>query len=852
MKPMKLDEITKRNVLLLLLMSIIGFSNAQLTGTFDTTINTLCLGAECNWQGPSILINEIQVSPTSGDGSISGTASGTARGEWIELYNPDLCNPVDISCYYLGNAAMGSLSVVGGGFQLPQGTIVPPAGFCLVRGVNAPAVPPANLVQNGGNVVEVVVPGNITDNGVCSGSGGTRLWFPNAGGWFAFYDANGVPQDAISWGNQNGINVAPCVPTNGSCNTGVTSLASYNNIPANRKQVIYSVPGDVPVNDNTIRRMPDGGSWVVNTKNTPGTIGACNDPADCFVPGASTCAGTATINVGNGSGDYSYLWDDSESQTTQTAVGLCEGTYTVTVTDNVSGETQDFTVDIENLELEPTIIDSEQPICTSNGSILIGSGTLGASPYTYSVNGGTFESNGGSYPDLTAGTYDFIVRDNNGCTGEISQTLTVIDLELNPTIIDAVQPICTTTGSISVSPGTIGTGPYTFSMNGGAFENTGGSYPDLTAGNYDFVVQDDNGCTGNISQALIDNGNINIDTVLITPPSCIDIADASATVVVSDGTAPFTFTWLDGGGNTIPGSGSGSTINNLGVGSYSVEVVDVNGCTDTYSYMILANPNPDPSFTLTDFCDGESNQAINIASPGGTFAFNPAVNDGAMIDPATGSIINGVPGTTYSVEYTVANGCSSSIQTVTIHPIPDVSFTASPTTGTPPLNVDLINTSDGLGSDSYEWIIGPSAIFYDDQIVDPFIFNEVGEYEIVLTAENQGGCTNSTSIIIEVFYPDMIYVIPNVFTPNGDGSNDFFKFVNFDFIKEIDVIILNRWGNLVFEYKGNQPASLNWNGHVNNTGAECTDGVYFYKMELTGFNGDVVQEHGYVHLSREK
>lgn len=75
---------------------------------------------------------------------------------------------------------------------------------------------------------------------------------------FSFYDNNGVPQDAISWGNAAAAANAPCVPVNSPCNTGVSSLTSYDAIPANRKQNIYN--NAVPKDANTIRRMPDGGA----------------------------------------------------------------------------------------------------------------------------------------------------------------------------------------------------------------------------------------------------------------------------------------------------------------------------------------------------------------------------------------------------------------------------------------------------------------------------------------------------------------------------------------------------------------------------------------------------------------
>lgn len=76
---------------------------------------------------------------------------------------------MDISCYYLGN----NTSEGAGGFVIPPNTIIPPGGFCLIRGSRADAVPANLLVQNGGNVVEIVAPVNITDPGVCAG--GHRL-----------------------------------------------------------------------------------------------------------------------------------------------------------------------------------------------------------------------------------------------------------------------------------------------------------------------------------------------------------------------------------------------------------------------------------------------------------------------------------------------------------------------------------------------------------------------------------------------------------------------------------------------------------------------------------------------------
>ena len=65
-------------------------------------------------------------------------------------------------------------------------------------------------------------------------------------------------------------------------------------------------------------------------------------------------------------------------------------------------------------------------------------------------------------------------------------------------------------------------------------------------------------------------------------------------------------------------------------------------------------------------------------------------------------------------------------------------------------------------------------------------------------------------------------VIPNVFTPNGDGVNDLY-FVSSKGLTEFNMTILNRWGNVVFE---SNDAQTVWDGTSN--GVKCTDGTYFY------------------------
>lgn len=106
---------------------------------------------------------------------------------------------------------------------------------------------------------------------------------------------------------------------------------------------------------------------------------------------------------------------------------------------------------------------------------------------------------------------------------------------------------------------------------------------------------------------------------------------------------------------------------------------------------------------------------------------------------------------------------------------------------------------------------------------------------------------DSTNLTIIINNPDIEISIPNIFTPNSDNENDFFQLINVQNISELDLVILNRWGNVVFE---SSDIDFKWNGSVLNNGAECSDGTYFYKITAKDLNGEEVLKHGFVQLSR--
>ncbi len=123
-----------------------------------------------------------------------------------------------------------------------------------------------------------------------------------------------------------------------------------------------------------------------------------------------------------------------------------------------------------------------------------------------------------------------------------------------------------------------------------------------------------------------------------------------------------------------------------------------------------------------------------------------------------------------------------------------------------------------------------------------YVFNENGEFNSI------AGCFAVTALDSLNLWPDgqfyqnesafsnilcadncPLYFLPNIITPNGDGFNDRFTPLDYRFIENIDIKIHNRWGILVFE---TTDPEINWNGASSTSGELCSDGVYYYTIQV--------------------
>ncbi|MBL7818002.1 MAG: gliding motility-associated C-terminal domain-containing protein, partial [Saprospiraceae bacterium] len=303
----------------------------------------------------------------------------------------------------------------------------------------------------------------------------------------------------------------------------------------------------------------------------------------------ATCGqqnGAATINIGGGTGSYTYSWGDGP-----TRVDLPARAYTVTVIDNNTGCRATSTFAIENEVTGTATITISSPVvyvnCFGEKNARINynitySPNFGVPPTIGIVDAqGRFYENG----SLGVGNYCIVVRDVNGClTG--SQCFEVREPQKLQVIAAKTNKTCAIGGTITVAA-TGGNGGYTVTWA----DLTGTNQPlvrqNLNAGTYRVTVVDAKGCS-----AIVDTINIK-DECPITVCALnanFDAHNRTCTeggyimISATGGTQPYTFDWLD-----LTGTNNGQNRFDLSAGTYSVIVTDAANCKDTLKNIIIKN-----------------------------------------------------------------------------------------------------------------------------------------------------------------------------------------------------------------------------------------------------------------------
>jgi subtilisin family serine protease len=307
---------------------------------------------------------------------------------------------------------------------------------------------------------------------------------------------------------------------------------------------------------------------------------SCNGGSD----GTATAAGTG------GTATITYTW--SNGATGATASGLIAGIYTVTATDGTTSSSVSVTI-TEPLAVSVSVSGTNAS-GGNNGSATAtaGGGTPGYS-YSWNTGGSTATIN-----SLGTGTYTVTASDSRGCTGVGS--VTIIDTGENPvniSISNSSNVSCNggSDGSATAA-GTGGTATITYAWSNGA---TGATASGLAAGTYTVTATD--GTTSSSVSVTITEPTVLGGTITGTNPSAGN-NDGSASVSLTGGTPGYTYSWSNGG--------TTATINNLGAGTYTIDVTDANGCQATGSITLVEETGGGCTYQTIDAQGFESGWGI--------------------------------------------------------------------------------------------------------------------------------------------------------------------------------------------------------------------------------------------------
>ena len=605
--------------------------------------------------------------------------------------------------------------------------------------------------------------------------------------------------------NTNPIDLAIIDATTGTVSGGSPG-ASYD--------VIYSTSGACSVSSVetltaltaddpsfTMTATCDGGTAIIS--GTPGGIFTFNTvPTDA----ASIDGVLGTITGGTSGMMYDVLY---------TTIGVCPTSSIQSVT--------------------ALIIDNPSFTLTANcdggtanvSGVLGGIFTFNTTPLDAAViNTATGTVSGGTF----GASYDVIYTTSGICPASNSEILIVLledDASFNLT------PLCYG-GSASIT-GLVG-GTFSFDIAPSDAASIDATTGVITGGSsntsYDILYTTSGTCPSSSVQSVV---SLTTDDAFFTMSAGCDGATANITGTTG-GTFSFNVPPLDAA--SIDAT-SGQVTNVTDGFTYDILYTTSGTCSASSVSSFTAIDTDDATFSLTPTCAGGT--VLVSGTTGGLFTFAVPPLDAAIIDPSTGTVLNGTSGVSYDVVYTTNGACpANSTETLTVLTTDDAMFTISPTCdgGVPillgttggtftfdimPTDTASINTTTGV-------ITGGSSS---------------ASYNVLYTTF--GACPSSSA---ETFTANdcTILIIPTAFTPDNDGDNDRWEILELDFKYPDNIVrIFNRWGDLLFEHHASvsQPYDSNrWDGSYQ--GNIMPVGSYYFIIDLN--DGSSEHETGTVSI----
>lgn len=558
---------------------------------------------------------------------------------------------------------------------------------------------------------------------------------------------------------------------------------------------------------------------------------------------ASICSGNMTTLSAAGGG--SYLWSpaaglNNPSVPNPVASPTSTTTYTITVTDaNNCTATDDVTVTVNP---RPTANFSVTVVCFNNPNQFTDLSSGGnIVQWNWSFGDGNIDSvQNPSHTYNTAGTFVaiLIVTTVEGCKDTVGVPVNVYPLPVtgfSSTTVCIGNPTCFT-DQTTISSGTITTWSWNFGDTITGPNNISNAQHPChifsATGNYNVLltVTSNFGCQSTTILPV---------TVLAPPVAAFSASPAclnSPTLFTDNSTGATQWYWQFGDGGTSTQQNPSHTY--LGYGNYIVTLIVSTSpnCADTIMDTVIVNPIPVVSFVSDTVCLGDSTSFIDLSFiPSGSITqwqwdFGDS-NTSTLQNPVH---VFSTPGNhTVTLTATSNNGCSVTVPGyVPVNPLPVADFSSSP----PPagLLIDLVDFTDLSSGNVVQWFWNFGDGDTSSQQHPSHLYADTGIYIVTLAVISDKGCVDTVRYPYEV--RDFAFYIPNTFTPNEDGKNDFF-FAKGIGITEFELWIFDRWGNMIFYCKTNDSPEkfpCLWDGIVKggSSAKPVQEDVYVWKIRF--------------------
>ncbi len=673
---------------------------------------------------------------------------------------------------------------------------------------------------------------------------------------------------------------------------------SNNNFTSNAQGIVVTTPGSytVTLSDPVSKCARTRTLSIGESKQLPvGTISPTFQNITCATAGSAVnvSATTPTVNIQHsflsplgGSfvstnqnssylpgppGTYTYQLTNLENgckTTRQFTIASSDGFPTFSLT-----SAQNFTLGCNSRSVAEINIDGAQASPTDpGGAVSYSLLTPGAS----SVLAPGVLSTQSKYTTVIPGNYTVVTKNNaNGCVTRIpisvlsNTTPPSIDSVITPvTILSCFTPTTVIKG-ISYSPNV----NYRWRLPQSQVQS-GDELPvsvDFTKptqtliATYTLVVEDNSStCTSSVPVVMAQNlfpplARISGTSVILT---CV-----TPSVVLSNNSTwgagnpfpkplPVVSSLWEGPSPQLPRENS-TTYDAFYQGSYTMTATDLNnGCRSTTVvtveedrvYPLVEAPLEKPMLG----CGALSTPIVpQISTSTVGLVYNWTSSGTQTVSGATSRTLTAFSTGVYRVVVTdTENGCATEATMEVFSDTLVADIEAEKVSGYAPFTVTLHNKShtsqDSVDIESL-WVFGNSLTASLSSVTSTNVtYHQPGQYTVTLFAR-KGECLDTAKVVIAVDIPSQM-VIPNVFTPNGDGVNDLFFLQRSSNLSQITALIYDRWGNKVYEVSS-EKGQIEWDG-TTMTGKEAPTGTYFYIITAKGFDGKEYDEKGTLSLIR--